>query len=394
MNSGKASGFEAEIGRINASYFFREFTFSSNTFKPDPKKELELADKIVWLDDLLIVSQLKERNPPPDTMSENESRWFRDEVLKKATRQVRDTISYLKTYPHIEVCNNRGHAFDIARARVTQLHKLVVYDPHPLLPVDCAFKKYHRSRSAGVIHLIHSAAYLGILNTLVTPIEIGEYLAFREVLINEWEDALSTVSEKAVVGQYVRNLPGVRPSAEFGKYVEELEQKDKDWDISRIIHLFAERQTTPDTPKEIGYKVLRELAKLYRTEMAEFKKRFRFSMDKALADAACLPHRFTTSKDCGFVFIPLKRKDLPHRHNLLLNFTALNKYEQKLGKCIGLTFIAEGEGNWCDVQWCPMEFPWAENEKLKAALNDNYPFRPVKERRIERYGLADVAEIE
>jgi hypothetical protein len=112
-------------------------------------------------------------------------------------------------------------------------------------------------------------------------------------------------------------------------------------------------------------------------------------MEKALADTSCPPHRFSNSNNYGFVFLPLTRKQLPHRKNLLLNFTALNKYDQKLDKCIGLSFIAEGEGSWCDVQWCPMEFPWHDNPKIQAALDAHYPFRPVKEKRVGRYGIED-----
>jgi hypothetical protein len=384
--------FENAIGHLNSDYFFREFTFSSNTFKPHPNAELELADNVVWLDDLLILFQVKERKAPPDSTAEKERTWFEHEILGKATRQIRDTLSYLKDFPQIEVSNNRGHVFDIATAQASHPHKLVVYNPQGPLPTDCAFKKYDLSRTAGVIHLIHSAAYLGILQTLVTPVEVGEYLGFREGLAERWGDALSTISEKAVVGQFLRNLPEERPSPGFVRYVDELEQKNKDWDISRIIHLFHERQTTPNSLRETGYKVLRELAKLYRTEMAEFKKRFDFSMKKALADELCRPHRFTTSKECGFVFIPLQHKDLQLRDTLLKNFTALNKYDQKLEKCIGLTVIAEDNGTWCDVHWCPMEFPWKENAKLQVALDEHYPFRPVKERRIERYGLLNLIE--
>jgi hypothetical protein len=384
--------FEDAVGQLNSDYFFREFTFSSNTFKPNPNTELELADKVVWLDDLLILFQLKERNAPPTSTPDNERSWFADQILKKATRQIRDTMSYLKEFSQIEVRNNRGHVFNIATTQASRPHKLVVYNPHELLPTDCAFKKYHLSKTAGVIHLIHSAAYFGILRSLVTPVEVAEYLSFREALANKWENALSVVSEKAVVGQYLRNLPEEKPSLEFVKYVDKLEKKNNDWDIARIIHLFHQRQTTPDSLRETSYKVLQELAKLYRTEMAEFKKRFDFSMQKALADELCRPHRFSTSKGCGFVFIPLRRKDLPHRNSLLIKFTALNKYDQKLGKCIGLTFIAEDNGTSCDVQWSPMEFPWEQNFKLHTTLQDHYPFRPVREYKVERYGLLDTSE--
>ena len=386
----RAVDFETALGQINEAYFFREFTFSTNTFSPGPSAEMELADNIVWLDDFLIVSQVKERNAPASTTEAIERKWFSEKILKKATSQMRDTLSYLAKYPHIELRNNRGDLFNIASADVTTLFKLVVYDAHPLLPTECAFTKCYRSKTAGVIHLIHSADYLGILAALITPVEIAEYLAFREALLNTWGDALSAVSEKALVGQYIRNLPKERPSDEFEKYVDEVQQGKKDWDISKIIHLFADRQNTPQSPQEVRYKVIKELAKLYRTEMAEFKKRFGFSMKEALADTFCGPHRFTTGKGCGFVFIPLKREHLPNRQNVLFNFTALNKYDQRLDKCIGLTIIGEGTGDWCDVQWCPLEFPWKENPALQAALDKSNPFRPVKASIVERYGLSDL----
>lgn len=381
--------FQDALDKINSSYFFEEFTFSSNTFKPNPNAQLELADNLVWLDDLMIIYQLKERVAQAGTTAQKEHRWFHDEVVKNATRQVRDTLSYLETYPQIELRNNRGHAFNVATAQHAHAHKLVVYHPYKLLPVGCRLKKHHKSRKGGLIHLIHSSAYLGILETLVTPVEIGEYLRYRERLIERWGDALSKVSEKAVVGHYLRNLPELTPSNEFETLVDKLKQKDKDWDISHMIKVFHERLTTPNSTQEAGYTVLKALAKLYRTEMAEFKKRFRFSMEKTLADEACLPHRFSTSKECGFVFIPLQHKELPNRGKLLEIITALNKYDQKLDRCIGLTFIAEGQGSWCDVQWRPMEFQWEENATLQAALDEHYPFRPVKQRIIERYGLAD-----
>jgi hypothetical protein len=175
--------FENVVGKLNATYFFREFTFSTNTFKPNPASELELADKVVWLDDLMILSQIKERIAPPNTTADKERKWFADEVVKKATRQMRDTLSYLKTYSKIKVRNDRRHVFNIASAQVTQTHRIVIYNPHPLLPSECATKKYHRSKTAGVlIHLIHALAYHAILRTLITPAEIAEYLAFREAL--------------------------------------------------------------------------------------------------------------------------------------------------------------------------------------------------------------------
>jgi len=378
--------FEDTVGELNSAYFFREFTYSRNTFRPTPRGELELADKVVWLDDLLIVSQIKERNAPVGTAPDRERRWFADEVLKKATRQIRDTLGYLKGFPQIEVTNNRGHRFNLTTTQISHLHKLVIYHPNDLLPSECRSRKHHTSRTAGLIHLIGSADYLTILSTLVTPAEISEYLSFRETLANRWPDAMLAVSERAIVGQYIRNLPQELPGARFEAYVDVVQQTVKDWDISPIIRLFMDRKNTRG-PKEADYRILKELARLNRAQMAEFRKRWQFSMKKALADEFSVPNRFTASNGCGFVFIPLRRQDLPNRHNALINFTRLNKYDQKLDRCIGLSFIAEGRGDWCDVQWCRMERAWTECPDLDTLLKQNYPFGPMRESRIERYGL-------
>src|ERR1039457_4876085 len=97
--------FQDDIAALNEFYFFREFTFSQTKFRPTPKNELELADNVVWLGDTLLIYQIKEREVVGTTL-ENEERWFEKKVLGLATSQIRDTLSYLQTYPEICVENH------------------------------------------------------------------------------------------------------------------------------------------------------------------------------------------------------------------------------------------------------------------------------------------------
>ena len=69
-------GFEEDIAGLNEFFFFREFTFSKNTFRPKPHAEVEFADNVIWLDDLAILYQLKERNAPTTTTPEKEKKWL------------------------------------------------------------------------------------------------------------------------------------------------------------------------------------------------------------------------------------------------------------------------------------------------------------------------------
>ena len=63
--------FEGDIASLNEHFFFEEFTYSTNTFRPSASTELELADSIIWLDDMLVIFQLKERDKISKTSPEN-----------------------------------------------------------------------------------------------------------------------------------------------------------------------------------------------------------------------------------------------------------------------------------------------------------------------------------
>ena len=65
--------FEGDIASLNEHFFFEEFTYSTNTFRPGPSTELELADSIIWLDDMLVVFQLKERGKIGKTSPDREA---------------------------------------------------------------------------------------------------------------------------------------------------------------------------------------------------------------------------------------------------------------------------------------------------------------------------------
>ena len=387
--------FEGALGKLNESYFFREFTFSTNTFRPDKRTELELADAVVWLDDFLIVVQVKERYAAFGATSTDEENWFNSEVLGKAVIQVGNTLQYLQSYDSIELANNQAHTFNLADAKNKRTHKLVIYHANENLPERCASQRFHESATAGVIHVIRSADYLGILETLITPAEVVQYLSFREELIKRWENVICEVTEQALVGQFLRNLPEQRPSSDFIKWLAVLQQRAGDtqkWDISRIIHLFAERRNTPQESPTNYYRILKELAKLNRTDMDAFKNRFFHSMKMANADNVVLPNRFVASTGCGFVFIPLQRAQMGDRYHALMAFTQLNKYDLQLQRCVGLTFVSEGNETWCDVQWCRLDYAWEENAKFAAVLKKNYPFRPMKTAVVERYGLLSPEE--
>ncbi len=376
--------FADELAALNEWHFFREFTYSRTTFQPAPGQEVELADNLIWLGDLLFAYQLKEREAEHDANAETEKRWFERKVLRQATRQVRDTLKYLKANRTIAVRNHRQHTFDLSVGTVRELHKLVVYLPHDALPEEYRRVKHHRSRTAGVIHILPAHDYLGIVRTLLTPAEVAEYLAFREELITRWEAEVLTVPEPALVGQYLCGDVEVPPTMRFLEYLEHLDHRAEEWDMSGVIAQFPDRVTTDNEPTDY-YPIVRELALLKRNDLREFKKRFQLCVEKARADEFTRPYRIAIPRTgCGFVFIPVTKEFLEHRQTGLKNLTLAQKHDQKLTKCIGVS-IANDKDGWFTAEWCYVEFPWEEDPEMDKLLKDNSPFREAKLSELQRY---------
>jgi len=107
---------EQIVSEINSIVFFKEFTYSKNDFKDlSTKQKHEFADNVVWIDDILFVFQIKDRNSLED---ENDEKWFKNKILRKAVQQVKSTHKYLNSYAQIEIVNEKGHKKNIVEAKM------------------------------------------------------------------------------------------------------------------------------------------------------------------------------------------------------------------------------------------------------------------------------------
>lgn len=377
--------FAETLAELNAWHFFQEFVYSNNTFRPaPPQTEVELADNVLWLDGILFVFQLKERENITDTTAAIERKWFEKKVLNQATRQIRDTLRYLEQNSTIALKNHRGHERLLELKSISQLHKLVVYLPSRQLPEDCINKKYHESKTAGIIHVIPAQDYIGIVRTLLTPAEVADYFDFREEMINAWENRVNEVPETALVGQFIEGDSSRQPSLEFIAQLRALDHRADEWDMSGVISKFPNKVTTDNAPTDYYY-IITELALLKRNELREFKTRFQRSIEKSRADELVRPFRIAIPRtDCGFVFIPLTKEIFVHRRTALLNLTLAHKYDLRLSKCIGVA-IGNHEGGWFNAEWCYAHSSWVPDVEMDRLLSENNPFRAVKLGELQRY---------
>jgi hypothetical protein len=374
---------EELVSRTNEFYFLREFTFSTARFCPPTQSEVELADAVIWLDDLAVVFQVKERSEGADISADAENRWFENKVVGKATRQVRNTLNYLNQYDPVSVTNNYGQTVPLSVRGIRTMHKVIVYLEKNLYPV-CR-PKFHLSRTAGLMHLIPADDYMGIVRTLLTFFEISEYLSWRAELCADWPSDVAALPEQSLVGHYLRGEKNLKPQIADAKNLEIMEEEIDKWDVTGILHKFLERTTDNEIDGIKYHRIIREVAKLHRGELKSFKERFALCMEAAKADEFRQPYRFVSPRTgCGFVFIPLQSEFRESRRTALINLTAACKYDLHLDKCIGLSFVRDVDG-WFVVDWCFHEAKWEFSGEIESILAKSYPFRPVKEQIVYRY---------
>ncbi len=82
---------------------------------------------------------------------------------------------------------------------------------------------------------------------------------------------------------------------------------------------------------------------------------------------------------------------MERRLQYLQNLTYAHKYDQKLPKCVGVSFAPEEEG-WYSVEWCYIEFPWQDDPELENMLQQSNPFRKVREAELSQYTFGSLED--
>jgi hypothetical protein len=370
--------FESDLNEFNRQYFFREFTYAGNNFKPAQTGELQLADSLIWIGDSAIVFQLKERDSSSTGTQDEETTWFQGKVKKTGSRQIRDTIQYLDEYSPISVTNGRGHTLSISKGQLNKIHKVVCFAAGDALPDELRNFRFHISETVGVIHFIPSTDYWGIVRALLTPAEVSNYLLFREALIQKWNERVRGLPEQALVGQYLKGDIGLEPGLSHLRPLTQLQSDIDRWDIGGILEKFGDRIISANPPEEY-YPILVELAKLKRRELIAFKERFLLVKAQAEAGSPPQPYRFySTRTECAFVFVPIPKDNRAFLENAVANYTIAAKHDFKASKCIGVAICPEENGAWLGY-WGYIESEWERNPEIEKWLREFNPFLPVQD---------------
>ena len=302
---------------------------------------------------------------------ESARKWFNRSV-ESAKKQIESDISYFEENKIISLRNNKGHIFNVNLDKKI-VYKIIIYSTKYLLPLDCHHKKFCFNAKKESIHVFSRNNYELIVNVLITPAEIIDYLCFREHLIKQHREMLWEIKEISILGQYISGYHENRPSNNFEQVVRSLIYRADISSISFLMKIFHDKMIySSNLIKNESYYVTKELAKLTRDEIYAFSEKFYFAISSAQKKETPIPRRFSIPRlNCGFVFIAT----LEERNNqdILRIYTELQKYDSKSQKCIGFAVYVEKDGSFIFI-WSYLDEQWQEDKEMSDFIKNNSPF--------------------
>lgn len=333
-----------------------------------------------------MVFQLKQRTISKLNVSDDQ-KWFRKKVLGQATKQIRDTVGYFISHPTIEIKNQKGHSFELQKLSAKRLIKVILY-ALPSTSVDrSGFGKFHVSSTAGFIHIVEASDYVEICKVLATPAEIFEYFIFREFLSSSWTKSIQSVSEIALIGQFLSGSIMHEPREEFKTNFRSYVDTSDEFDLFFLLNDLGDRiqsQIGQNSNERSHYDILSEFAQLDRGALKQAKLRIKACIDAIKEDKSLQPYRMLVPRTkCGFLFTAVPSIFVKDRIQLLSNMSDLSKYDFKCKKHIGISFSLNGSV--VTIDWSYLNFEWQKNELDDKFLRQTNPFRQTEAHFLTRY---------
>ena len=367
------------IASHNSDIFVREFTYSKTQFKGQDGQERELCDGAVWIGDLLILIQNKQRDPGAVTGdTDAEIRWFNKKVSKLAVDQLRDSCQFLQEEQSLPFANMRGQTLDLTKTKeqVSLTHLVVIYSPSTILPATETMKKGRVSQRVGFVHFFTVNDYFCVCKILHTPFEVSDYLSFRKA-VTLYDPNANAISEKALLGQFLMDPdPSRLVSPNNEEYVDRLVRDADKFSLSNMLAVYLDRVTFGSGGTDY-HAILVELAKLRRNIAKEFRKRLEWAMEVCKGTVNLAPSRFYfPNLGCSYIFIPLDASRRDTWEEELKSLACLSKHAFRSRKCIGLTIAPDPDDNeFYLINWFYLECPWEPDDWADELIRKYNPFR-------------------
>jgi hypothetical protein len=365
----------------HANAFLRAFSFATIQLPRSPEDESELADRVVFIDDIGFIVQLKEREQKVASKPGDLEKWVANNVVKKAAKQVQNTRDLLRSYKGLSLVNHFGHRVYVPPRDPDDLVGMIIYR----VPAKArAFRaaRFKKGRNGGFVHILRDIEYFEICEHFVTPAELVDYFNFRRDILINWDPAVTAVSEAAFIGQYLSEDYSSEPDPGFAKAARSRGGPTA-CEFTFVMESLSSRiaAQSSDQADTDCYEVLAEIALLGRYELKALKQQLRLALEGVRANRFELPFRIASGRTgCGFLIVPVTREFRDRAMDALTSLSTASKHELDLPRQVGIGMWRNSE--FVDIEWIFQEGSNPPNPVLDERLAFSYPFRIASEQRL------------
>lgn len=286
---------EQLLSAFSEDYFFKDLVVDNLKFIPEGSTEVEVADLIINLGDIIIAIQLKSRNE--DDQTDNsiiENKWL-EKKCKNAKGQIKDTLQFISSGILPKFQNKRGQAITLqSNAEVVPL---VVFENNQINDYQHLLRKH--SDTGMNINCMSFSDYCEMCRVLVTPMEIIEYLEYRKTIYEEYGD-INIMIFNGVDNEMVLTKPKENESLVYQFLAERYGMKESEKQkltiqyFRNFLHLLPDR-TVNSSVQSASCEILLFLAHFHRYEITEFWNMLEKTKMEAKQGAVGIRHSLRSS---------------------------------------------------------------------------------------------------
>jgi hypothetical protein len=380
-SAGRSSLLQEFTTQQNENAFLRAFSFSTTQLPVDSASDVELADRVVMMDEIGFIFQLMEREHKVASKAGDLEKWITNHVVRRGVKQIQNTRDLLKSYVSLSLVNNFGHRMSISPRDPDLLVSVIVYRvPQKTRAFRAA--RFKRNRNGGFVHILRDVDYFEIVHHFVTLAELMDYFGFRRDILINWDSAATAVSEAALIGQYLLEDYSSAPDERFER-ASRSRGGPTACEFSFVLDSLA---TTIASQEEVyadtdHYEALAELARLARYELRALKQQIRLALEAVRGNRFELPYRIASARTgAGFLVIPVTREFHDRASAALRSLSLASKYELDLERQVGIGMWRNSE--FVDIEWIFLKGTNLPDPDLDERLAHNYPFRRASEQRL------------
>lgn len=378
---GRSSLLQEFTTQQNENAFLRAFSFSTIQLPVDSASDVQLADRVIMMDEIGFIFQLMEREQKVASKAGDLEKWITNYVVRRGVKQIQNTRDLLKSYVGLSLVNNFGHRMLISPSDPDLLVSVIVYR---VPPKTRAFRsaRFKKNRNGGFVHILRDVDYFEIVHHFVTPAELSDYFGFRRDILINWDSAAAAVSEAALIGQYLLEDYSSPPDERF-ESASRSRGGPTACEFSFVLDSLASTIASQesDFADTDSYDVLAELARLARYELRALKQQVRLALEAVRGNRLELPYRMASARTgTGFLVLPITKEFHDRASDALRSLSLASKYELDLERQIGIGMSRNSE--FVDIEWIFLDGSSLPDPDLEGRLAHNYPFRRASEQRL------------